>query len=188
MSKGREYISNDYSAYNDAVKNELYHHRQIAEVVRQESTLRRAKVAVFVVAGISIALVSFALIYLIVSHTRQPLHDYVQPTQSIQESRDLGTISRNVGSGSVGITKAFNVFESTPMSTGELVVTSKNYEPSNLATPEYQYCYITSSASITNVQQIELADIDSETGELVIKTTDPFLIESALPLCSFVAP
>ena len=186
MTERREYSVNDYSAYNDAVTSELKHHREIAESVRQESILRKAKVAVFISGTIAILAVAIALIYLILSHVNSSPQLTISSVQSTAEAQDLGTISRSEGSPEFGITKSFNVFDSTPISTGEIVVTAKEYSPNNLAVPGYQYCYLTSSTSITNVQQIELAEVSPKTGELVIKTEDAFLVESALPYCSFI--
>ena len=186
MTERREYRVNDYSAYNNAVTSELNHHREIAESVRQESILRKAKVAVFISGAIAILAVAIALIYLILSNVNSSPSMAPSQVQSAVEAQNLGTISRSEGAPEFGITKAFNVFDSTPISTGEIVVTAKEYSPNNLAVPEYQYCYLTSSASITNVQQIELAEINPDTGELVVKTEDAFLIDSALPYCSFV--
>ena len=188
MTKEREYSVNDYSAYNDAVTSELNHHREIAESVRQESILRKAKVAVFISGAIAILAVAIALIYLILSHVNSSPQITPSVVQSAGEVQNLGTISRSEGSPEFGITKSFNVFDSTPISTGEIVVTAKEYSPENLAVPEYQYCYLTSSTSITNVQQIELAEINPDTGERVVKTEDAFLMESALPFCSFITP
>lgn len=186
MTERREYRVNDYSAYNDAVTSELNHHREIAESVRQESILRKAKVAVFISGAIAILTVAIALIYLILSNVNSSPSMTPSQVQSAVEAQNLGTISRSEGAPEFGITKSFNVFDSTPISTGEIVVTAKEYSPNNLAVPEYQYCYLTSSTSITNVQQIELAEINPDTGELVVKTEDAFLVDSALPYCSFV--
>ena len=186
MTERREYRVNDYSAYNDAVTSELNHHREIAESVRQESILRKAKVAVFISGAIAILTVAIALIYLILSNVNSSPSMTPSQVQSAVEAQNLGTISRSEGAPEFGITKSFNVFDSTPISTGEIVVTAKEYSPNNLAVPEYQYWYLTSSTSITNVQQIELAEINPDTGELVVKTEDAFLVDSALPYCSFV--
>lgn len=186
MTKHREYMVNNYSAYNDAVTSELNHHREIAEAVRQESILKKAKAAVFISGAIAILAIAIAVIYLIISNVNSIPNISPSQIQSSAETQKLGTISRNEGSSEFGIKKSFNVFDSTPISTGEIVVTAKEYSPNNLAFPEYQYCYLTSSASISNVQQIELAEINPDTDELVVKTKDAFLIEAALPYCTFI--
>lgn len=186
VTKPREYSVNDYSVYNDSINNELNYHREIAQSIYQETILKKAKVAVLITISIAILAIAAALVYLIVNYANSEANVIPLQAQNTQESQDLGTISRIEGSPEFGISKAFNVFDSTSMSSGEIVVTAKEYRPDNLTSPDYQYCYLTSSISIVNAEQIELAEINPDTDELIIKTDDVFLIESALPLCTFI--
>ena len=180
MSKRIEYETHNYSAYNEAVGHELEHHREIAAAVHEESRLRRAKVWVLIALAVAILALTISLIVWLFSGPRP---DALSVFSSKDTSQDLGSIARAQDQKEIGVTTRFNVFDKSPMATGEIVVTSKEYTPDDLVEPLYQYCYVTNSTEISNATQTLIADV--ELGEVRLKTQDPFLIDNALPLCTF---
>lgn len=193
MTEPRQFTSHNYSTYNEAVAHELKHHAEIAEAVRQTSILKqaetsalRAKAAAFISLAVAVVAVAAAIIYWLLTDTPTEAQPNLLITQSTSDAQELDQLSRNEGDGGFGITKSFIVFDKTATSTGEIVVTAKEYDPPNLSVPAYQYCYLTSSASIASGRQIELAEVPPSTAEVITKTQDEFLVRSAVPLCTFI--
>ena len=181
MNKRIEYTTHDYLPYNEAVRHELAHHREIAAAVHEESRLRRAKVWVLISLAIAILGLTLAVIYWLFS---QPEANQIFAASSPKTRENLGAIAASENPKGIEVATSFNVFDKTPMATGEIVVTSKEFTPANLSQPQYQYCYVTNSTEISNATQILIADVEG--GQVRVQTTDTFLLESALPLCTFI--
>jgi len=180
VRKIAEYTVHNYHPYNVAVDNELAHHAAIAAAVREESRLRRAKIWLFAAGAFAIISLAVSLIVWLFTSPAMSLPIFAKTSESASE---LGALARGDVSKELSVSTRFNVFDKSPMATGEIVITSKEYAPEDLNTPEYQYCYVTNSTEIANAQQTLLAEVQN--GRVDVKTNETYLLENALPLCTF---
>ena len=96
----------------------------------------------------------------------------------------LDSIADTEGADSYSFDKRYTVFSTTPISTGEIVVTAKSYLPGEFSRPDYQYCYLTLSTKATvAAHETQLATY--ENAQVQVITDDPLLVDGAVPFCDF---
>ena len=180
-SERHEYVVHNYDAYNIAINNTLDQHRSLMLSLKSEVYIRWLKILSYVLAALCLTALTVAVIYWLL---------FASPNVAgyrgeMGSEREMNTLASNEAPNSLEITTLFTVFTKTPTSTGELIVTAKNYSRSDLSNPDSQYCYITTSGDI-NDAEIEIAYIDD--GEIKVIATDDYLISEAVPLCQFLEP
>lgn len=177
-SKTAEYESHNYAPYNSAVDNTLAQHRSVVQLLKSELYMNWSQIALMVLAAICLFSLTVALVYWLFFLNPGPVFNLDKE----KSGREIGALAAAEPSKGFEIETSFTVFDTTPISTGEIVVTARSYLPSNLSVPSGQYCYITTSADIKG-SETEIAYLDDQ---LEITTEDDFLIREAVPLCQFV--
>ena len=177
----KEYTLHNYQPYNSAVDQVVQQHVLVTESLRannRESLLRQA---LMLTVAIALACLVAAVIYWLL---------FAAPTSKVGRdetpapAEEFQAISDNNPPSAAGSFQSFVHFTRAYSSSGEVVVTAKEYEADDLESPAYQWCYITPSTSATNAPRIDLATIGDD-GSIQVQTTDDRLLGEPLELCKF---
>ena len=178
--KQREYTHYNYVAYNNAVDLVAMQHDAIARNLKETVRIKRMQFILLVLAAISVVLLVAAIIYWLLMDRAKVA---VASDSAFQTQQQLESIADSNSSSVDVISESFVQYTSLPTQAGEVVVTGKQYQPSDLKKPNLQFCYLTQSLTIIGAQEVELASMEND--EIVVKVQDEYLITEALPLCSF---
>lgn len=173
--------SHNFDALNKAIDIEVDRANQLTALYQSKKGLNKSVIFLYVAAGISILLITMALIYwLMIPST---LSDAVPVSQNKDNSVELKTIFNNNENAKNSIDTSFTVFTRQQIETGEYVVTGKNYSPGDLKKPTDQYCYIEPITADSGMAGEPIASYFE--GSLTTETSDKFLLENALNYCQF---
>lgn len=177
-----QYVStHDYSPINNAVDVEIQKRKEITGLYSSQRSMNRSAIVLNVCVALCLLVLTISLVYWF--FFTKPVVLTAPPFQDKNASTSLKTISNNDDALKDPIDTSFTVFYRYQIETGEHVVTGLNYVPSDLITPQDQYCYIEPMTADSGLAGEPIASMVIT--DLTIETTDKFLIEVALPHCKW---
>lgn len=180
------FTTNNYSQINKAIDNE----------VRKQTLLNKLNVALarkHLLIGLSVAGVSLAaMTVLFILGYKLWLANFSDTFESKQtdinqhregltkeESEELKELGGNFAGQSPLIKTRYTVFRETVVDSGDTVITGLTYEPTNIAEPIEQYCYIEGA----NLTGTALAEVNGN--EVVYITENPHFQRLVSKHCLF---
>jgi hypothetical protein len=184
MTPRKEYTTYNFDPYNEAIDNQLETQRELIAEARSRKRLLNSKWSFYIISCICIIASTVAIIYWLLTDRKTGDFSSSLNANASEATSDLKLIAEN-SEEKYGIDTSYTVFNKTVMATGEIIVTAKEYGPDSLDNPDYQYCYLDSSAG-TKKTITQLAFFEESGMELV--TTNQRLIRDSIPLCQFQNP
>jgi hypothetical protein len=173
--------SNDFTAIDKAIDFELQKRNELNRLYASQKHINRSTTYLYACASLCLLLITGSFIYwLFFIENKIPIQN-LKPNND--NSISLKKIANNDETIKESINTSFTVFQRKQMETGEYVVTGKNFTPEDLITPEDQYCYVEPITAESGMAGEPIASMVNK--ELLIETTDEFLIKYALPNCQF---
>lgn len=173
--------SNNYTAMNNAIDVEIQKRSELSALYSSQKQMNRSTIYLYICASFCLLLVTGSFIYWLFFVGNEVDNQHLKPNKD--NSVSLKKIANNDDTIKKSIDTSFTVFQRKQIETGEYVVTGKNFIPEDLITPEDQYCYIEPITADSGMAGEPIASMVKN--ELLIETTDKFLMQNALPHCQF---
>jgi len=185
VMKSKSYVHYDYEAYNAAVDLDLSRQAVAIQKLQSEKRAIDLKNILFILGVLGVLLLTLALLYLLLFRSD---NENKGDSKSLVHQSQLSEISNaqksaeKLRSKNVGFTTTFSIFSKGFTTAGDPIITAMEYLPSNVNQPHWQYCYLRSATG--NLQS--MIATKKEDDDIEIKTDDQYLIDEALPLCTFI--
>jgi hypothetical protein len=188
-SKSYEFGESDFTAVDAAILSEQQKSRWILKDYKQRWWERWSKTTLYLCCALAVLVVAASIaIWLwnyeyptttVVAYSGEKSAVYF-PTQAVEQGA-LETLDNNTY-GAATVDTSFVVFYNALTEDGRSVVTGRKFEPTDLANPVEQYCYMEIPES-EGVTAINLAE--SAGGLTKVVTKDPGLVQLVQPYCNF---